>query len=224
VLLARSTTRTSSIHSLLEQGQLEASAIDTVLRTGGSSLIPAFGDMLADIFGPERVKSTDPLTSVTGGFAVIAHDLKPAPRPPLEIISDLHDDQGALPLYRMRIGARTYTDRDFVISRIPPPLINLPAGQLANQNLSAIGFCLNQPGEVLLAFETSLAQLPPWLRGFTPEPMQIEIEDPVAQVQRKLQLYSRHFEAGLVSLGAILDGDNEQTVLNNYLLMVRPGD
>lgn len=213
-----------SIQDLLAQAGLEADAIDTVLRTGGSSLIPAFGNLLGDIFGADRVKSTDPLTSVTGGFAVMAHDLAPAALPPLEIISDLHDDQGALPVYRIRIGAEVYTDRDFILSRVPPPLIDLPAGRLANQNLSELSFCLNQPADLLLAFETSLEQLPPWLRGFTPMPMQIEIEDVVAQVRRKLQLYSRPFEAGLVSLGSILDGDSEQTVLNNYLVILRPND
>jgi hypothetical chaperone protein len=54
---------------------LEASQIDLVVKTGGSSNIPVFSNMLARIFGAERVKATNPFSSVTAGLAIRAYEL-----------------------------------------------------------------------------------------------------------------------------------------------------
>jgi molecular chaperone DnaK (HSP70) len=43
-----------------------------VVKTGGSSSIPAFSEMLGEIFGSERVKSSDVFSSVTSGLAIRA--------------------------------------------------------------------------------------------------------------------------------------------------------
>ena len=57
---------------------LAASDIDIVLRTGGSSLIPAVHDMLNEHF-PGRVVNHDPFTSVAAGLAIADyHDLPAA--------------------------------------------------------------------------------------------------------------------------------------------------
>ena len=53
---------------------LELEQIDAVVKTGGSSSIPAFSEMLGDIFGPERVKSSDVFSSVTAGLAIRARN------------------------------------------------------------------------------------------------------------------------------------------------------
>ncbi len=52
----------------LEPGQIEA-----VVKTGGSSGIPAFSNMLAATFGPEKVKTSDAFSSVTAGLAIKAY-------------------------------------------------------------------------------------------------------------------------------------------------------
>ena len=52
----------------LDPGQIEA-----VVKTGGSSGIPAFSQMLATIFGPEKVKTSDAFSSVTSGLAIKAY-------------------------------------------------------------------------------------------------------------------------------------------------------
>lgn len=52
----------------LEPGQIEA-----VVKTGGSSGIPAFSRMLAAIFGPEKVKASDAFSSVSAGLAIKAY-------------------------------------------------------------------------------------------------------------------------------------------------------
>ena len=52
---------------------LEPGQIDAVVKTGGSSSIPAFSEMLGDIFGSQRVKTSDLFSSVTAGLAIKAY-------------------------------------------------------------------------------------------------------------------------------------------------------
>ncbi len=51
---------------------LEPEQIEAVVKTGGSSGIPVFTEMLASIFGPEKIKSSDTFSSVTAGLAIKA--------------------------------------------------------------------------------------------------------------------------------------------------------
>jgi molecular chaperone DnaK (HSP70) len=52
---------------------LEPGQIDAIVKTGGSSSIPVFSEMLANIFGQEKVKDSDVFNSVTGGLAIKAY-------------------------------------------------------------------------------------------------------------------------------------------------------
>jgi hypothetical chaperone protein len=52
---------------------LEPEQIDAVVKTGGSSSIPAFSEMLASIFRPERLTTSDVFNSVTAGLAIKAY-------------------------------------------------------------------------------------------------------------------------------------------------------
>ena len=56
----------------LSASGLEAAQIDAVVKTGGSSSIPAFAEMLERIFGAEKVKVSDLFSSVTSGLAIKA--------------------------------------------------------------------------------------------------------------------------------------------------------
>ena len=51
---------------------LEPGQIDAVVKTGGSSSIPLFTDMLVRIFGKEKVKQSNSFTSVVAGLAIKA--------------------------------------------------------------------------------------------------------------------------------------------------------
>ena len=51
---------------------LEPGQIDAVVKTGGSSNIPVFSEMLGRIFGPDKVKASDVFNSVTAGLAIKA--------------------------------------------------------------------------------------------------------------------------------------------------------
>ncbi len=66
-------------HHLLETVQasgLRPEQIDTVIRTGGSALIPAFYEMLGRHFGEAKLRSIDAFSSVTAGLGVIGHHLE----------------------------------------------------------------------------------------------------------------------------------------------------
>jgi hypothetical chaperone protein len=58
-----------ALDTTLERAGVSAANIDIVLRTGGSSLIPAVRDILEDRF-PGRVVDHDPFTSVAAGLAI----------------------------------------------------------------------------------------------------------------------------------------------------------
>ncbi|MCL5784533.1 MAG: Hsp70 family protein [Patescibacteria group bacterium] len=54
----------------LEKAKLEPEQIDKVVRTGGSSLIPIFEQMLIKIFGKEKITLFETFTSIAAGLAL----------------------------------------------------------------------------------------------------------------------------------------------------------
>ena len=61
-----------AVHRALELAELKSGDIDLVLRTGGSSEIPAVIDLL-DCFFPERVVRHDTFGSVSKGLAILSY-------------------------------------------------------------------------------------------------------------------------------------------------------
>ena len=59
----------------LERAGIGASDVDYVIRTGGSSSIPYFVEMLGSMFGREKIIESDRFTSVASGLAVRAAQL-----------------------------------------------------------------------------------------------------------------------------------------------------
>ncbi len=55
---------------------LKPEQIDAVIRTGGSSQVPAFDEMLQRKFGPEKVRRVDTFSSVTAGLGIFAQGLE----------------------------------------------------------------------------------------------------------------------------------------------------
>jgi len=53
---------------------LNPEQIDAVVKTGGSSNIPIFSEMLGAIFGPEKLKESNAFSSVTAGLAIQAFE------------------------------------------------------------------------------------------------------------------------------------------------------
>jgi molecular chaperone DnaK (HSP70) len=56
---------------------LDVEQIDAVVKTGGSSNIPLFTDMLSRIFGAEKVKESNSFSSVVAGLAIKAFNHQP---------------------------------------------------------------------------------------------------------------------------------------------------
>ena len=61
--------------AVLADAGLKAAQIDRVITTGGSSSIPVFNRLLADLFGKEHILPASPFTSVTAGLAIRAYEL-----------------------------------------------------------------------------------------------------------------------------------------------------
>lgn len=57
----------------LERSGLQVDGIDAAVRTGGSAQIPCFIEMMARIFGPEKVVLSDVFSGVTAGLAIRAY-------------------------------------------------------------------------------------------------------------------------------------------------------
>ena len=64
------------LDNLLKDAGLHADDIDVVIRTGGSSQIPAFVQMLEKRFGAVNVRSVDTFSSVTSGLGIIAYQIE----------------------------------------------------------------------------------------------------------------------------------------------------
>ncbi len=61
--------RETVLRTLAEAG-IKPENIDVVVRTGGSSLIPIFEEMLAEIFGQGKIKQFETFTSIAAGLAL----------------------------------------------------------------------------------------------------------------------------------------------------------
>ncbi len=60
------------VFETVDASGLDLEQIDAVVKTGGSSNIPVFSEMLGQIFGAEKVKSSNAFSSVTAGLGLRA--------------------------------------------------------------------------------------------------------------------------------------------------------
>src|SRR5262249_25866674 len=64
----------AGLEQVLVDAGIQPDQLDAVLRTGGSSLVPAFVSLLSEMFGAERLREMDPMVSVVGGLSIIARE------------------------------------------------------------------------------------------------------------------------------------------------------
>jgi hypothetical chaperone protein len=64
------------IEEIVSASGLKAEEMDAVIRTGGSSEIPVFDEMLKRKFGSEKVSAIDTFSSVTAGLGIIGHEIE----------------------------------------------------------------------------------------------------------------------------------------------------
>jgi hypothetical chaperone protein len=219
------------IDQVLKDSNLTPEQITVVLRTGGSSQIPAFVNLLASIFSMEKIKEMDPLTSVVGGMSIVAHE--ESGRQPgsyvQRYISPIHNIQSSSGReYRnqmLRAYEKAYTDRDYIITRLPLWLSGLPSIKPADLDYEVeqeehLSFQLTKPSKVYIAYQSTPKSLPFWLKSFTPESGLIEIE----HINNKMPfpIYSKKFPAGKVTLGGNRAKGCHGPAFMNYLVAVEP--
>ncbi len=64
------------LDAVLTESGLEPNQIDAVIRTGGSSQIPIFYEMLVRKFGADKVRTVDTFSSVTAGLGIMAQGIE----------------------------------------------------------------------------------------------------------------------------------------------------
>ncbi|MCD6284299.1 MAG: Hsp70 family protein [Anaerolineae bacterium] len=219
------------IHAVLRDAGISARQVDVVLRTGGTSLVPAYVAMLERIFGHDHIREMDPLTSVVGGMAIVAHE-ESTPTPayayryenPLVYVratSGRHYEQTIL---RARMGC--YTDRDYRIINLPLTLSGLHAVRPADldydsESAKLLRFKLRRPSRVYIVYQAKAEMLPRWLRGFKrDETIQVDIRTPGGLYP--FFVYYRDFPAGAFALGGAHAKGYSGIVFLNYIMAAKP--
>jgi hypothetical chaperone protein len=226
----------SGVRQILHDAAIKPDQVDVVLRTGGTSAVPAFTDLLAEIFDRRKIRSLELLTSVVGGLAIAARDERedrgqlPAyeviyPRNPAAAIDEIRSDtRQDYSLYEFRINAACYVDAPYTVTRMPVALSALPAIRTAQVDKTAeaeefLHFHLSQPALIYIAYDADAAQTPHWLADFAREPLAIEIDQ--LGTPRYFQVFSREYAAGRVNLGGNRAAGSSGNIFLNYLIIIR---
>ncbi len=224
----------TGVRQILREAALDPDQVDVVLRTGGTSAVPAFTELLAAIFDRRKLRSLELLTSVVGGLAIAAHEDRghsPAydviyPQDPATLINVIRSAvRQDYELYEFRIGARCYLDFPYSVSRIPVALSALPAIRTAQTDKGAdseefLHFYLSRPATLYVAYDADARQAPDWLSGFAREPMTVEVDQ--LGTPRLFKVYSKAVAAGTVRLGGNRASGSAGNIFMNYLVIVKP--
>ncbi len=215
----------------LDIAGIDPAKIDIVLRTGGTSAVPVFTTLLAPIFGEDKLAQMDLFTSVVGGLAINANEgggVKPryASRyDPVRVVANVRVGAhgNASDLYAARIDEKPYEDAEYTISRMPVDLSGLPAVRLAQADKAEtsaayLEFNLVRRSRVFIAYDAAAKEIPVWLRPYTPEKMALIVNQYGAE--RLMQVYSKDFPAGRVTLGGNSADGARGSVFMNYLVII----
>lgn len=219
------------VRKVLDEAGLSPADVDVVLRTGGTSLVPAFVSMLSAIFGHDRIREMDPLTSVVGGMAIVAHEeggLAPDyayryenPLRHVRVTSGRRYEPTIL-----RAQMKCYTDRDYRIINLPLALSGLHGIRSADLDYDSeahrlLRFKLTRSSKVYIVYQAKAEQLPYWLRGFERERnLQVDIQTPGGLYP--FFVYSRDFPEGSFAIGGARAKGYSGNVFLNYLMAVKP--
>ncbi len=219
------------VRGVLRDADMRPEDIDVVLRTGGTSLVPAYVTMLETIFDASRIREMDPLTSVVGGMAIVAHEGSghapdyayryENPLVSLRATSGRHYEPAIL-----RARMNCYTDRDYRIINLPLTLSGLHGFRSADLDYDSeadklLRFQLSRPSTVYIIYQAKANQLPNWLRGFKrDETLRVDIE--TIGGLYPFFVYRRDFPAGSFAVGGAHAKGYSGIVFLNYLLASKP--
>ncbi len=224
------------LDEVLAKAEMAPGDIDIVLRTGGSSQIPIFIDMLVDRFGADKVVEMHPLASIVGGLAIIAHEGR-GDDPTYtsryleadeldHLITDIQVETGqAYETYLIQTREFCYTDQESLLTRVPVELSRLPAIRTFQADYEVdsethLRFELTAPATVYIAYTMQATELPHWLRFFADTGQMIETWNDWFGM-RRYAIYRRDFPAGTVSLGGARAPGYWGNVSLNYLVIVQ---
>ncbi len=224
----------AGVQQILHDAGIKPEQVDVVLRTGGTSAVPVFSEMLSNLFGHAKLRSLELLTSVVGGLAIAAHEGHGEfpkydviyPRAPQAVItaarSALRDNYEP---YEFRVGAQPYADYPYTLSRIPVDLSALPALRLAQADKTVdddefLHFTLVRAARVYVAYDADARRVPDWLSAFEKQAMTVEVDQ--IGTPRLMNVYAKDFEAGPVTLGGNRSIGSAGNVFMHYLVVVRP--
>jgi hypothetical chaperone protein len=227
----------AGVRQILHDASIKPEQVDVVLRTGGTSAVPVFTDLLSEIFDRHKLRSLELLTSVVGGLAIAAREKRedrgqsPAyeviyPKNPADVVRDIQSEtQRDHQVYEFRIDAVCYLDAPYTVTRIPVTLSGLSAIRTAQADKATeaeefLHLHLARPATIFIAYDADAARTPHWLADFAREPLSIEIDQ--LGTPRFFKVYSRKFEAGPVTLGGNRAAGCVGQIFMNYLIIIRP--
>ncbi|MDQ4139120.1 MAG: T9SS type A sorting domain-containing protein [Bacteroidota bacterium] len=125
-------------------------------------------------------------------------------------------------LSEIRTGVTVYTDRTYQATTIPSYLngellIKTPNDDKRNTSTSVLSFRLSQDATVYVGYDPRATSLPSWLSNWQKLSDDIGLDDPNIN---HLDLYSKSFPAGTVSLGGNL-ASPASGASNNYIVVVK---
>jgi hypothetical chaperone protein len=221
----------SEVKNVLADANIKADDINVVLRTGGTSLVPAFVNLLNDIFGHDKVHEFDPLTSVVGGMAIVAYEGGGVQPEYIYRYSDpiLYAKSTSGRKYEhfiWRARCECYTDRDYTIRNLPLELSGLHGIRTADLDYDSeseklLRFKLDKPCKVYVIYQAKAHTLPRWLRGFLRHnELTVDVDSPGGLYP--FFVYSRDFPAGAFALGGARAKGYNGIVFMNYFVAVKP--
>lgn len=198
------------INEIVIASGLKPGQIDAVIRTGGSSQIPVFDEMLKRKFGPEKVKAIDTFSSVTAGLGIIGHEIE-------EGAADLPAytavDVANMPQAGSSKPMISPINMDLMQRRIQiqEGLVEDVAGQ-ADQVLVALG-----PGKVLTAVPLShLTDNQPLTELKIHHPVTAAI---VAELDEPLLLITSHYRFLLLTARQLLERQSVNVTLDDVYML-----
>ncbi|QMU30469.1 hypothetical protein [Adhaeribacter radiodurans] len=127
-------------------------------------------------------------------------------------------------LSTLNTGTAFYTDRTYQITSVPALLskqasIKTPNDDKYFTGTKAVSFKISQSATVYVAYDPLATQLPSWMNGWQKLSERIGINDPRISY---LQVYSKSFAAGTVTLGGNLASPAIGSK-NTYIVVVKAG-